>query len=75
MTMPERKQSTGTMRCTARRRGKGLYMEEKVYKIMGGAGAMNIVLGVVALVAGVASGVLLIISGGRLLAGRTRILF
>ena len=35
-------------------------MEEKVYKVMRGTGSWNIVLGVVAIVVGVASGVLLI---------------
>ena len=38
-------------------------MEEKIYKIMRGAGALNIVLGVISLVVGIAAGVLLIISG------------
>ena len=37
-------------------------MEEKIYKIMRGAGALNIVLGVISLVVGIAAGVLLIIS-------------
>lgn len=50
-------------------------MEEKVYKTMGGTGAWNIVLGVVVLTVGVASGVLLIISGAKLLANRSRVLF
>ena len=50
-------------------------MEEKTYKTMGGAGALNIVLGVVSIVVGVATGVLLIIGGAKLLAGRTKILF
>ena len=36
-------------------------MEEKIYKIMRGAGALNIVLGVISLVVGIAAGVLLII--------------
>lgn len=36
-------------------------MEEKVYKTMNGAGALNIVLGVIAVVVGVTSGILLII--------------
>ena len=43
-------------------------MEEKIYKIMRGAGALNIVLGI-------AAGVLLIISGGKLVSGKSRILF
>ena len=40
-------------------------MEEKIYKIMRGAGALNIVLGVISLVVGIVAGVLLIISGGK----------
>ena len=50
-------------------------MEEKLYKTMNGAGTMNIVLGVVSLAVGVASGVLLIIYGAKLLAGKSKILF
>lgn len=50
-------------------------MEEKTYKVMGGAGAMNIVLGIVILVTGIASGVLMIVSGAKLLTGKSRILF
>jgi hypothetical protein len=50
-------------------------MEEKTYKTLGGAGAMNIAIGVITLVAGVTSGVLLIIAGAKLLAGRSKILF
>ena len=50
-------------------------MEEKVYKTMGGAGAMNIVLGVISIAVGLACGVLLIVSGSRLLAGKSIILF
>lgn len=52
-----------------------LQMEEKTYKVMNGAGAMNIVLGIIALAVGVATGVLLIISGAKLLAGKAKILF
>ena len=50
-------------------------MDEKVNKIMGRSGALAIVIGVISIVAGVAGGVLLLISGGRLLAGKSRILF
>ena len=50
-------------------------MEERTYKIMGGSGALGIAIGVVVLVVGVASGVLLMISGAKLLAGRSKILF
>lgn len=55
---------------------KGYYiMEERIYKIMGGSGALNIVIGVVSLVAGITGGVLLIISGAKLLSGKSKILF
>lgn len=50
-------------------------MEEKVYKTMNGSGALNIVLGVISLTIGIGAGVLLIISGAKLLAGKSKILF
>ena len=53
----------------------GIKMEERIYKVMGGSGALNVAVGVVSLVVGVASGVLLLISGAKLLAGRSKILF
>lgn len=50
-------------------------MEEKAYKTMGRTGGLNITLGVVAIVAGIAGGVLLIVSGARLLAAKSKLLF
>ena len=50
-------------------------MEEKVYKTMGGTGALNIVLGVVMMVIGLAAGVLLIISGSMLVNRTTKLTF
>ncbi|MDR2042772.1 MAG: hypothetical protein LBQ15_00080 [Clostridium sp.] len=50
-------------------------MEEKVYKTMNGAGALNIIMGVLALLAGIAGGVLLLVSGAKLLNGKSKILF
>lgn len=50
-------------------------MEEKTYKVMKGSGVLNIVVGIVVLVTGITGGVLLIISGAKLLAGKSRILF
>lgn len=50
-------------------------MEEKAYKIMGLTGGLNITLGVIAIVAGIAGGVLLIVGGGRLLAAKSKLLF
>lgn len=57
------------------RKGRVTGMEEKVYKVMRGAGAMNIAVGVVTLVLGLTSGILLIIGGAKLLAGKSKILF
>ncbi len=54
---------------------KGRVMEERVYKVMGGAGAANLALGVILLVTGIVSGTLMLIAGAKLLAGRSRILF
>lgn len=48
---------------------------ERVFKTMRGAGALNIVLGVIVLVVGIASGVLLIIGGSKLLGDKSKILF
>jgi len=50
-------------------------MEEKAYKVMSRAGGLNITLGVIAIVAGIAGGVLLIVSGARLLAAKSKLLF
>ena len=49
-------------------------MNEKIYKVMGGAGALNIAFGVISIVAGIAAGVLLIISGAKLLGSRKKII-
>lgn len=50
-------------------------MEERVYKTMNGSGALNIAAGVVSIVIGVATGVLLIICGARLLSAKHKIIF
>lgn len=50
-------------------------MEERVCKVMRGVGAWNLALGIVGIVVGVAGGILLIISGAKLLAGKSKILF
>ena len=50
-------------------------MEEKTYKTMNGVGVANIVLGVISVAVGVSCGVLMIISGAKLLAGKSKILF
>ena len=50
-------------------------MNEKLYKTMGVSGAGNITIGIISLVTGVVSGVLLIITGARLLKKRSDIIF
>jgi hypothetical protein len=50
-------------------------MEEKIYKIMSGSGALNITIGVIVIVTGIVGGILLIVSGARLLAGKSKIMF
>lgn len=50
-------------------------MEEKTYKLMGGSGALNIAVGIVTAVCGIAGGVLLIVNGARLLAHRRKLIF
>ena len=49
-------------------------MSEKIYKAMRNAGALSIVLGIVTLVTGIASGILLIISGANLLKKKSSVL-
>lgn len=50
-------------------------MEEKTYRVMGGIGATNIALGIVSIVVGIAMGVLLLISGAKLLSNKKNIMF
>ena len=48
-------------------------MNEKVYKTIGFSGASSLTIGICILVTGVASGVLLIVSGARLLKSKKKI--
>ena len=50
-------------------------MNEKLYKTMGVSGAGNITIGIISLVTGVVSGVLLIITGAKHLKKRSDIMF
>lgn len=50
-------------------------MNEKAYKTMGFAGAVNIVVGVISIVAGVAVGVLALVSGAKLLKDKKGLTF
>lgn len=46
-------------------------MNEKIFKTMSGAGIMNLVIGIVTIVTGISAGVLLVISGARLIKSKT----
>lgn len=48
---------------------------EKAYKTMAGAGAANIVVGIVLIVTGLAAGILTVIQGARLLKNKNIITF
>ncbi len=63
------------MRFPGAGKGRAVGMDEKLYKVMRGAGALNITLGVVTLVLGLVSGILLVVGGAKLLAGKSKILF
>lgn len=49
-------------------------MEEKLYKTISSTGAASLAIGICILATGVASGILLIVNGGRLLKSRKKIL-
>lgn len=49
-------------------------MDEKLYKTIGFSGAANLAIGICILVSGVASGVLLILNGAKLLRSKKKIL-
>lgn len=50
-------------------------MSEKIYTTMKSVGIGNLVIGILLIVAGIVSGVLMIISGGKLLKKKSEILF
>ena len=49
-------------------------MDEHTYKVLGGTGALNIAFGIISIITGIAVGVLLIISGAKLLGSRKRVI-
>lgn len=54
---------------------RGVCMEEKRYKVVKSSGALCIVAGVLNITIGVTLGVLLIVSGARLIASKSKNLF
>lgn len=50
-------------------------MNEKIYKTMSRCGAGSIALGIIVLVTGITTGILMLVSGARLLKRKTEITF
>ena len=48
---------------------------EMIYRNMRFSGALNLTLGIVILIVGITSGIMLLISGGKLMAGKSRVIF
>lgn len=53
----------------------GFLMGEKVYKTMKSVGSFNIVMGIILIVAGIASGVLVIAKGAKLIKEKSGLIF
>jgi len=53
----------------------GIQMNERAYKTMTGVGAGNLAIGIILLVVGLASGILMIVNGGRLLKAKSDLMF
>ena len=49
-------------------------MNEKLYKTVSGAGDGNLALGIITLVTGIVTGILMIVNGARLLKGKSDIM-
>lgn len=76
MVLNEKMSEENDILVTGEKRQEGSkIMEQKVYKVMKGAGATNIAVGVVTIVVGIVTGILLIVTGGKLIAGKSKILF
>lgn len=76
MVLSEKMSEENDILMTGEKRQEGSkVMEQKVYKVMKGAGAANIAVGVITLVVGIVTGILLIVTGGKLIAGKSKILF
>ncbi len=50
-------------------------MEEKTFKLINGGGILDITVGIVVMVTGIAAGVLLIVNGARMLAHKKNLIF
>jgi len=50
-------------------------MDEKNYKSLGWCGGFNIAIGVISIVMGIAAGVILIVSGAKVLSAKNKMIF
>ena len=50
-------------------------MNEKIYKAITNAGIVNLIIGVITIVSGITMGVLLLVSGARLLKSKSKVMF
>lgn len=50
-------------------------MDEKLFKKVKGTGVLNLVFGIIVMVTGIAAGIMLIVSGSKLLAHKSDNLF
>ena len=48
---------------------------ESIYKIMSFAAVINIIFGILLIVTGLLSGILMLISGGKLISGKSKVMF
>ena len=65
-----------TMNSTEQNKGGNFCMNnEKTYKLMGRVGGGTLALGIIALVTGVVTGILMIVNGARLLKGKSDLMF
>lgn len=64
-----------TMSSTEQNNTEGFTMNEKIYKSMTFAGVSNITIGIIVAIIGVATGILAIISGARLLKDKKQLTF
>ena len=53
----------------------GVNMSEKIYLTMKSVGVVNLVMGILCILIGIAGGIMMIISGGKLLKKKSEILF